>query len=161
MKECVRAFCFIGGLLLFGNTAVRCNVSEIFAPSFNENKIVERVNLMANSGEQTNSVRTNKNPVSPKLDKAQALKAIDNYVKGVVEIKNASEYKEARLIVYGDIDSNGREDAAVQFTVEGEGGGNYYAFYLAVFKNVDGKLELITDKSVGGKLNREVTLKRN
>lgn len=96
----------------------------------------------------------------PTPDKTDGQKTINRYIAGVARTSGASEYKEARKIVYGDIDGDGDADAAVQFTIEGAGGGNMYTFYLAVFRNENGKLKVVTDDAVGGKLNRNVTLQQ-
>ncbi len=89
-------------------------------------------------------------------DKAQRQQTIDKYIAGVAKVSDAEEYKEARKILYGDLDGDGDEDAAAQFTIEGMGGGNNYGFYLAVFRNENGKFTAVTDEVIGGKLNRNV-----
>lgn len=93
-------------------------------------------------------------------DKEQRQKTIEKYIAGVAKVSDADEYKEARKIIYGDLDGDGDEDAAAQFTIEGMGGGNNYTFYLAVFKNENGKFTAVTDEVVGGKLNRDIEFKK-
>lgn len=112
----------------------------------------EQIETSARASKKTNSATS--------LDKVAAQKIINRYIAGVARTSGASEYREARKILYGDIDGDGDADAAVQFTIEGMGGGNNYAFYLAVFRNENGKLKPLTDEVVGGKLNRNVTLQR-
>lgn len=51
-------------------------------------------------------------------------KVIKNYIEKVRE--DASEYQEARKIVYGDVDGDGVKDAVVQYTLEGFGGGKFF-----------------------------------
>lgn len=109
--------------------------------------------------ENSASASRKTNPAT-RFDKVAAQKIINRYIAGVARTSGASEYKEARKIVYGDVDGDGDADAAVQFTIEGMGGGNNYAFYLAVFRNENGKLKPLTDEVVGGKLNRSVTLQK-
>lgn len=110
-----------------------------------------KINTEPNS--ETSNVKTSATP-----DKEQRQQAIDRYVAGVAKVSDATEYKEARKIIYGDLDGDGDEDAAAQFTIEGMGGGNNYGFYLAVFRNENGKFAGITDDVIGGKLNRDITL---
>lgn len=45
-------------------------------------------------------------------------KAIDRYIEKVRE--DADEYKEARKIIYGDVDGDGTKDAVVQYTLEAQ-----------------------------------------
>jgi hypothetical protein len=118
----------------------------------NAESSAERIETSASASKKTN-------PATP-LDKVAAQKIINRYIAGVARTSGASEYKEARKIVYGDVDGDGDADAAVQFTIEGMGGGNNYAFYLAIFRNENGKLKPLTDEVVGGKLNRNVTLQK-
>lgn len=86
--------------------------------------------------------------------KAQAnlQKAITRHINRVRE--DAVEYKEARKIVYGDVDGDGAKDAAVQYTLEGFGGGNSWGQSLAVFLNKKGVYKLAADETVGGKTFR-------
>lgn len=86
--------------------------------------------------------------------KAQAnlQKAITKHINRVRE--DAVEYEEARKIVYGDVDGDGRADAVVQYTLEGAGGGNSWGQSLAVFLNKKGVYKLAADEAVGGKMFR-------
>lgn len=132
------------------NTANSAEVSKSSGDSAIANKLSE------NKTESSNSAPNS----SATPDKAEGQKVIDKYIAGVAKVSDGEEYKEARKLFYGDIDGDGDEDAVAQFTVEGMGGGNNYSFELAVFKNDNGKLTAITDEVVGGKLNRNVELKR-
>ena len=85
-------------------------------------------------------------------------KAIKNHIEKVSE--DASEYKEARKIVYGDVDGDGVKDAVVQYTLEGFGGGNSWGQSLAVFLNKKGVYKLAADKVVGGKFFRSFTVQK-
>jgi hypothetical protein len=58
-------------------------------------------------------------------------KTIERYVEKIRD--DASEYKEARKILYGDVDGDGTKDAVVQYTLEGAGGGNSWGQSLVVF----------------------------
>ena len=99
-----------------------------------------------------------KTPI-PIPDKAQLQQAVSRYIAGIAKVSDGGyEYKKARKIVYGDIDGDGNDDAVIQFTIEGVAGGNNYSFYLAVFRNVNGKFESITDEFIGGKGIRDVDL---
>ena len=79
-------------------------------------------------------------------------KAIAAHINKVRE--DASEYKEARKIVYGDVDGDGVKDAVVQYTLEGAGGGNSWGQSIAVFLNKKGVYKLAADETVGGKFFR-------
>lgn len=90
--------------------------------------------------------------------KAQAnlQKAIKNHIEKVRE--DASEYEEARKIVYGDVDGDGAKDAVVQYTLEGAGGGNMWGQSIAVFLKRKGVYKMSADETVGGKFFRGFTL---
>lgn len=90
--------------------------------------------------------------------KAQAnlQKAIKNHIEKVRE--DASEYEEARRVVFGDVDGDGAKDAVVQYTLEGAGGGNMWGQSIAVFLNRKGVYKMAADETVGGKFFRGFTL---
>jgi hypothetical protein len=67
-----------------------------------------------------------------------------------------TEYKKARRFCFGDIDSDGRDDIAVLYTIESFCCGNNYYFYLAVFLDKGNKFEFIASAQVGGKGERGV-----
>jgi hypothetical protein len=95
--------------------------------------------------------------VAPCVISAQTLeKAIAAHIEKVRA--DATEYEEARKIVYGDID--GSKDAVVQYTLEGFGGGNSWGQSLAVFLNRKGVYRLIDDTTVGGKFFRSFTVEK-
>ncbi|MCY7377031.1 MAG: hypothetical protein LH472_13815 [Pyrinomonadaceae bacterium] len=79
----------------------------------------------------------------------KAIAAHINKVRG-----DAVEYKEARKIVDGDVDGDGKPDAVVQYTLEGFGGGNSWGQSLAVFLNKKGVYKMSANKTVGGKFFR-------
>ena len=160
---------YIFFLSAFGLTLCGCQTTPNAGQNSDQAKVTEgaaaagentaRANANSN---QTSSLAANKNgsePVSTQLiDKTQSEQVIDRYIKGVAKVSDAAEYEEARKIIYGDLDGDGDEDAAAQFTIEGMGGGNNYGFWLAVFKNDNGKFTGITDEVIGGKMNRNVSL---
>ncbi len=74
--------------------------------------------------------------------------------------EGASEYKEARKIIFGDVDGDGVKDAVVQYTLEGAGGGNSWSQQLAVFVNKRGVYKLAADETVGGKFLRSFAVQR-
>lgn len=167
MRKGIYKICYTFLLLVFGAVFLACvPASRNAAQNSVENKSSEKssaggVEATANksiSTENTDSKeeKTEQKPVA--LDKTEGQKVVERYIAGVAKVSDADEYKEARKIIYGDLDGDGDEDAAAQFTIEGMGGGNNYAFYLAVFRNENGKLKAVTDDAVGGKLNRDVTL---
>ncbi len=83
-------------------------------------------------------------------------KAIVNHINKVR--KDAVEYREARKIVYGDVDGNSTKDAVVRYTLEGAGGGNSWGQNLAVFLNKKGVYKMSGDETVGGKFFRSFDL---
>lgn len=85
-------------------------------------------------------------------------KAITAHINKVRE--DATEYKQARKIVYGDVDGDGKADAVVQYTLEGAGGGNSWGQLLAVFLNKKGVYQLAADETVGGKFFRAFKLQK-
>ncbi len=81
---------------------------------------------------------------------------IDRYIEKIRD--DASEYTEARKIVYGDVDGDGKKDAVVQYTLEGAGGGNSWGQNLVVFLNKKGVYKASGDAIVGGKFFRSFDL---
>lgn len=74
--------------------------------------------------------------------------------------EDATEYKQDRKIIYGDVDGDGVKDAVVQYTLEGFGGGNSWGQQLAVFLNKKGAYQAAADETVGGKFFRSFTVLR-
>jgi len=93
---------------------------------------------------------------TPIAAQANLQKAIDRYIGKVRE--DADEYKEARKIIYGDVDGDGTKDAVVQYTLEGAGGGNSWGQSLVVFLNKKGVYKMSADETVGGKFFRSFDL---
>ena len=93
---------------------------------------------------------------TPIVAQANLQKATDRYIEKVRE--DAAEYKEARKIVYGDVDGDGTKDAVVQYTLEGAGGGNSWGQSLVVFINKKGVYKASGDETVGGKFFRSFDL---
>lgn len=85
-------------------------------------------------------------------------KTIDRYIEKIRD--DASEYKEARKILYGDVDGDGVKDAVVQYTLEGAGGGNSWGQNLVVFLNKKGVYKAAGDEVVGGKFFRGFKLQK-
>jgi hypothetical protein len=86
-------------------------------------------------------------------------RAVNLFIREQAKKLRGSEYLEARKIVRGDLDGNGSQDLAVQYTIEGMKGSNNYTFFLAVFLNQNGRYTYQTHREIGGKNNRDVTLK--
>ena len=85
-------------------------------------------------------------------------KTIDQYIEKIQD--DAEEYREARKIVYGDVDGDGKKDAVVQYTLEGAGGGNSWGQNLVVFLNKRGVYKAAGDTTVGGKFFRSFDLQK-
>lgn len=163
MRKRIYNICFALSLLTFGVIFSACiPASRNAAQNSGENRSSEKSSaggVEAPENKSVSNVNKEEKPeqITVALDKKEGQKVIDRYIAGVAKVSDASEYKEARKIIYGDLDGDGDEDAAAKFTIEGMGGGNNYAFYLAVFRNENGKLKGVTDDAIGGKMNRDVT----
>ena len=83
-------------------------------------------------------------------------KTIDRYIEKIRD--DASEVKESRKIVYGDVDGDGKADAVVQYLLEGYGGGNSWGQSIVVFLNKKGAYKMSGDETVGGKFFRSFDL---
>lgn len=83
----------------------------------------------------------------------QLQKTVNRYLGGVAKVYNVPEYTIVKT-AYGDIDSDGDKDVAVQFLLEGLEGGNSWAQGIAVFRNDNGIYKAVTDETVGGKFYR-------
>jgi major membrane immunogen (membrane-anchored lipoprotein) len=76
------------------------------------------------------------------------------YVEKQAQHSNGKEYSQFRNYAYGDIDGDGKEDAAVVYTLEGIRGGNDWLRFLAVkLSSENGR---IIFKQVGDKDIRSV-----
>lgn len=63
----------------------------------------------------------------------------------------ATEYKEARKIVEGDLTGDGKPEVVALYTLEGSGNGNSAGSYLAAFQRKEGsQLQLVGTTSVSG-----------
>lgn len=84
---------------------------------------------------------------------------VENFISRQAKEAEAEEYEEARKILRGDINRDGKMDLVVLYTLEGFGGGNMYSQYLAVFLAKGRNFRFAADDVVGGKLHRNMTLK--
>ncbi|NIK00372.1 hypothetical protein [Xanthomonas cannabis] len=65
--------------------------------------------------------------------------------------EGATEYKDARKIVEGDLTGDGKPEVVALYTLEGGGGGNGAGSYLAAFQRKEtGQLQLAGTTSVSG-----------
>ena len=88
---------------------------------------------------------------------SDANKSIDSFISKQAKLYNADEYAEARKIVRGDLNRDGKAETVVLYTLESFNGGNNHIQYLAVFlETKTGKLRYFTHKIVGGKNQRGV-----
>lgn len=90
-------------------------------------------------------------PQSISAQTSAAQKTINAYIRKEAKSQNAAEYREARKLLFGDVDKDGDKDAIVQYTIEGMGGGNSFAQILAIFTNRNGVYKFATEEVVGGK----------
>ncbi len=81
---------------------------------------------------------------------------INNFIARQEKKESATEYGEARSVVRGDLNGDGKEDAVVLYSLEGHSGTNQYLQYLAVFANRGGRLQYVTHQVVGGKNEKSV-----
>jgi hypothetical protein len=94
--------------------------------------------------------------VTASAQTSAANKVINAYIRKEAKSSGAVEYKEARKVIFGDVDGDGDNDAVVQYTLEGFGGGNSFGQMLAVFTNQKGVYKFAAEEVVGGK-NAECT----
>jgi hypothetical protein len=87
---------------------------------------------------------------------AKASLIIDRFIAKQADNAEAAEYRDARKVIRGDLNRDGREDMAVLYTLEGFHGGNSYSQYLAVFLNRGKTFRFLTQETIGGKLFRNV-----
>src|SRR5262245_18940452 len=80
-----------------------------------------------------------------------AEKVINAHIRKEAKSQGAAEYREARKVIFGDVDGDGDDDAVAQYTIEGMGGGNSFAQMLAIFTNQKGVYSFATEEVVGGK----------
>ena len=81
-----------------------------------------------------------------------------NFISHQAKTLHGEEYEEARKIVRGDLNGDGKEDLVVLYTLEGFAGGNDYHQYLAVFVASGKTFQHAADTVVGGKNFRDVDL---
>src|SRR5580704_11922448 len=92
-------------------------------------------------------------------------RVVNAFIAGEQKRLRCTEYKDARITALGGLDpdrkaADGQPDFAVQYTLEdATGRSNNYTFYLAVFLNENGKYVFKTRLRIGGKNDRNVTLK--
>lgn len=84
---------------------------------------------------------------------------IDKFIANQAKREKAEEYTEARKIIRGDLNNDGKEEFAVLYTLEGFGGGNLFLQYLAIFTNQGGNLKYVAQQIVGGKDRRILMFK--
>ena len=135
---------FVSALFIFGIIFSGCNKSAVnTAQNSNVNQNIADTSASAGSSTEknANSVINNETEntqtntqTSATPDKEQKQKTIDQYIAGVAKVSDAEEYKEARKVLDGDLDGDGDEDTAVQFTIEGMGGGNILRFLSGGFQ---------------------------
>jgi hypothetical protein len=82
--------------------------------------------------------------------------AIERWIVGHAQKGKASEQRDSRRAVVGDLDGDGRSDVAVLYTIEGVSTDDYSLRYLAVFRRGADGLEYGAHRLVGGKGIREV-----
>ena len=85
---------------------------------------------------------------------------VSKYISQRAKIEDADEYPDARKIVKTDMNGDRKSDLVVLYTLEGFGGGNAHRQYIAVFLSKGNRYALSVNEVVGGKLNRDVELKR-
>src|SRR5438132_950205 len=83
---------------------------------------------------------------------------VDNFIATQEKKHKVEEYKEARKVVRGDLNGDGKEDILALYTLEGFGGTNLYLQYLAVFLDQGGSFRYVTHHVVGGKNRRILEL---
>lgn len=83
---------------------------------------------------------------------------VNGYIAKAAKAQQGEEYRKDRKVVLGDLDSDGDKDVAVQYTLEGMGGGNNFAQMLAIFRNDKGIYKFVTEEVVGGKMDTKTSM---
>jgi hypothetical protein len=85
-------------------------------------------------------------------------KIVGDFIAGQAKKAKADEYPDARKILRGDVNNDGKEDLVALYTLESFGGGNNYVQYLAVFLGNGKTFRYANHQSIGGKNNRSIEL---
>ncbi len=118
-------------------------------------------NNSANSENINASIVSNTNITTPTpiptLNKAQLQRTINqhvsNFLRGITKGDfTFEELKGKRKLFYGDIDNDGDEDVALQYTWTNSYGGDAWGINIAIFRNNNGLFEFIDSENVGGDL---------
>jgi|SRR5215475_2901599 len=133
-KECQITMKFTGGKLVVTQEGV-CG----FGHNVTAAGAYRKINSRSGSGED----------ISAQTSAAE--KAINAHIRKEAKSQGGAEYREARKVVFGDVDGDGDKDAVAQYTIEGMGGGNSFAQMLAIFTNQKGVYSFATEEVVGGK----------
>jgi len=83
---------------------------------------------------------------------------VKSFIAHQAKTMHGEEYEDARKILRGDVNRDGKVDIIVLYTLEGFEGGNNYHQYLAVFLASGTTFRHAADTVVGGKLFRDVNL---
>src|SRR5262249_48609342 len=86
------------------------------------------------------------------------LTTVKSFISHQAKTLHGEEYEEARKVLRGDVNGDGKEDIVVLYTLEGFGGGNNYSQYLAVFLASGTTFRHAADTVVGGKRMRDADL---
>lgn len=126
----------------------------------NKASVVNQSTPTPKTNANANSPTPTATPTStPTPDKAQLKKLVDQHIKDALKKEDLEETEKERnrQTVYGDLDGDDDDDAAVLY-VWNFIGGNGWGISLAVFKNNEGTFEYAADEAIGGKSNRGAKL---
>ena len=84
---------------------------------------------------------------------------INRFIAREAKKSGAVEYENPRKVGHGDLNGDLKSDLAVLYTIEGFGGGNAYAQYLAIFLASGKTFRFVTRSVVGGRFNRNMDLR--
>ena len=83
---------------------------------------------------------------------------IDKFIAAQAKREGGEEPDDVRKTIEGDLNHDGTADVAVLYTIEGQGGGNNYIQYLAVFVRKKTGLVFAARTPAGGKNRRTIDL---
>lgn len=110
-------------------------------------------------GNFTNTGSATPTPTAtPTFDKAQAQKEMNPVITRDLAKDELEDEIRKRRYVFGDLDGDGDQDAAVEVNWVFSTGGNGYGIVLYAFRNDDGKFKFAASTGVGGKLSQHFTL---
>ncbi len=138
------------------NNSNKNEITQLSATQSNNNSSnSENTNALVVSNVNTDVLTPTPTPTP---DKAQLQKIVSQHISSSLKKEGLEELdRKKRRVIYGDLDKDGDEDAAVEYLWNFIGG-NGWGINLAVFRNNNGVFEYLAYEGVGGKFSRDFNL---